>query len=25
MLSVPIVTLVGWGEQTWCVLHVEKP
>jgi hypothetical protein len=24
-LSVPIVTLVGWGEQTWCVLHVEKP
>jgi hypothetical protein len=24
-LSVPIVTLVGWGEQTWCVLHIEKP
>ena len=25
ILSVPIVTLVSWGEQTWCVLHVEKP
>jgi hypothetical protein len=24
-LSVSIVTLVSWGEQTWCVLHVEKP
>jgi hypothetical protein len=24
-LSVPIVTLLSWGEQTWCVLHVEKP
>jgi hypothetical protein len=24
-LSVPIVTLVSWGEQTWCLLHIEKP
>jgi len=24
-LSVPIVTLVAWGEQDWCVLHIEKP
>jgi hypothetical protein len=24
-LSIPIVTLVSWGEQTWCVLHIEKP
>jgi hypothetical protein len=24
-LSVPIVTLASWGEQTWCVLHIEKP
>jgi hypothetical protein len=24
-LSVPIVTTVSGGEQTWCVLHVEKP
>ncbi len=24
-LSVPIVTLIAWGEQTWCVLHIEKP
>jgi hypothetical protein len=24
-LSVPIVTLVSWGEQTWCVMHIEKP
>lgn len=24
-LSVPIVTLVSWGEQIWCVLHIEKP
>ena len=23
--SVPIVTLVSWGEQTWCLLHIEKP
>jgi hypothetical protein len=23
--SIPITTLVSWGEQTWCVLHVEKP
>ena len=24
-LSVSIVTLVSAGEQTWCVLHIEKP
>ena len=24
-LSAPIVTLVSWGEQDWCVLHIEKP
>lgn len=24
-VSVPIVTLVSWGDQSWCVLHVEKP
>jgi hypothetical protein len=24
-LSAPIVTLVAWGEQDWCVLHIEKP
>ena len=24
-LSVPIATIVSWGEQTWCVLHIEKP
>jgi len=24
-LSVPIVTLVSWGKQDWCVLHIEKP
>jgi hypothetical protein len=23
-LSVPIVTLVGGGEETWCLLHLEK-
>jgi hypothetical protein len=24
VLSVPIVTVVAWGEETWCLLHVEK-
>ena len=23
-LSVPIVTLVAWGDETWCLLHIEK-
>jgi len=25
VLSVPIVTLVSWGEETWCLLRVPKP
>jgi len=25
VLSVPIVTVVAWGEETWCLLHIEKP
>ena len=25
VLSVPIVTLVSWGEETWCLLRVQKP
>lgn len=25
VLSVPIATVVAWGEETWCLLHVEKP
>jgi hypothetical protein len=24
VLSVPIVTLVSWGEETWCLLHIDK-
>jgi len=23
--SVSMVTIVAWGEQTWCLLHVETP
>jgi hypothetical protein len=23
-LSVPIVTLVAWGDETWCLLHIDK-
>jgi hypothetical protein len=25
VLSVPITTVVAWGAETWCLLHVEKP
>ena len=25
VLSTSIVTIVSWGEQTWCLLHIEKP
>jgi hypothetical protein len=25
VLSVPVVATVSWGEETWCLLHVEKP
>lgn len=24
VLSVPIVTVVAWGEETWCLLQIEK-
>jgi hypothetical protein len=24
VLSTPVVMLVSWGPQTWCLLHVEK-
>jgi hypothetical protein len=24
-LSVSILTLVSWGEQTWCLVHIERP
>ncbi|HEY5043997.1 MAG TPA: hypothetical protein VIK53_18650 [Verrucomicrobiae bacterium] len=25
VLSVPIVELVSWGAENWCLLHIEKP
>ncbi len=25
VVSVPLVTLVSWGPQTWCLLHLENP
>jgi hypothetical protein len=25
VVSVPLVVLVSWGPQTWCLLHIENP